>query len=182
MRRRLGRASDDLPRVYRSHVDAVYSFFACSVAQHEAEDLTAATFERVVRSWKSYDAARARERTWVLAIARNLLIDHYRRRAHRDAVSTDEYPGLLERATAGDDFAHVLDGDELRQWLRPLSERAREVLSLRYAADLPPAEIARLLGLNLANVHQILSRSIRTLRTQLEAEAGGGPAGLGQSR
>ena len=40
---------------------------------------TSTTFERVIRSWRSYDPRKAGVRTWVLAIARNALTDHYRR-------------------------------------------------------------------------------------------------------
>ncbi len=44
----------------------------------DAEDLTQATFERALRSWGSFDERRGSARTWLLAISRNLLIDHYR--------------------------------------------------------------------------------------------------------
>src|SRR2546423_1406970 len=94
---RRSQAQEELRRVYRAHVDAVYAFLAASVRPTVAEDLTAATFERVVRAWRSYDPARASERTWILSIARNLLTDHYRRQHHRAALSTDEHPELLEQ-------------------------------------------------------------------------------------
>ena len=41
------------------------------------------------------------------------------------------------------------------------------MLALRFAADLPAAEIARQLGLSEANVHQISSRALRRLHDQL---------------
>ena len=45
------------------------------------EDLTQATFERALRAWARFDPSRASARTWLLAIARKLLVDHIRRRA-----------------------------------------------------------------------------------------------------
>jgi RNA polymerase sigma factor (sigma-70 family) len=162
-----GKRGTDLERVYREHVGAVYAFFAYSVSRPSAEDLTSTTFERVLRSWASYDSARGSERTWILTIARNLLVDHFRRSSHRDGLSTDEHPGLLDRLVEPDDeIGRVLDADELRAWLRPLGSREREILALRYAADLPAADIAAIMGLSGANVHQILSRSLRRLRQQ----------------
>jgi RNA polymerase sigma-70 factor (ECF subfamily) len=162
--RRRGKA-DDLSRLYRQHVAAVYGFFAYSLRDAAAEDLTSATFERVLRSWDAYDPRKGSERGWILVIARNLLVDHYRRQSHRDAVSTDQHPVLLEGLTAADEpLERVLDADQLRGWLAVLGEREREILALRYAADLPAAEIAEILGLSGANVHQILSRSLRRLR------------------
>ena len=143
----------------------VYAFFAYSVDGATAEDLTSATFERVVRSWHRFDAERGSERTWILAIARNLLTDHYRRTGRAESVSVDEHPGLLEHLGAPDEaLERPLSIEELKRWLEPLSAREREILALRYGADMEGVEIARLLDLTTANVHQILSRSLRRLR------------------
>ena len=166
------RPHDELRRVFTEHVGAVYALFAYSVDAATAEDLTSATFEKVIRSWRRYDAAKSAERTWILAIARNTMIDHFRRQSHRDATSTDEHPGLLDQLSAGDDFTQRhLDADELRSLLRVLGDREREILALRYGADLPANDIAELLGLSSANVHQIISRSLRRLRESAQPPA-----------
>ena len=158
----------DLRRVYREHVDAVYAFFAYAVARASAEDLTSATFERVVRHWARYDASKAGERTWILAIARNQLTDHYRRRKHRDAVSLDEHPVLLDTLAGEDELGRRLDRHEVRSWLAELSARERDMLALRYGADLTARDIAGVMELSEANVHQILSRSLRKLRERAQ--------------
>jgi RNA polymerase sigma-70 factor (ECF subfamily) len=150
------------------HIGDVYAFFAYRVGpQADAEDLTQTTFERAYRAWGSYDAARGSARTWLLAIARNLLVDHYRSSGSRreqplgeehdvQAPELDPAPGL-DPALAGA--------------LEALAERDREILALRYGADLSGAEIASLTGLTLANVQQILSRSLRRLRSELDRPA-----------
>jgi RNA polymerase sigma factor (sigma-70 family) len=172
-----GNRADQLQRVYREQVGAVFAFFAYSVSSEVAEDLTSATFERVIRRWRSYDAERGSERTWILAIARNLLVDHFRRRSHRDAVSTEQHPVLLNvRAVEGDPLEAALAADELRAWLARLGERERQILALRYAADLTGAQIAEVVGLSPGNVHQILSRSLRKLRADAERERVSGSA------
>lgn len=170
---------DDLRRVYREHLDAVFAFFAYSVGRTVAEDLTATTFERVVRHWSRYDAGRASERTWILSIARNTLIDHYRRQSHRSTTSLDEHPLLLDTLAADDDaFARTLAAGAFADWLSDLKPREQEILAMRYGADLSGAEIAKLTDLSEANVHQIISRTLRRLRAraeagvQAEAEAG----------
>jgi RNA polymerase sigma factor (sigma-70 family) len=148
-------------------VNAVYGFFGYSVSKEHAEDLTSATFERVLRSWRSFDPERASERTWILVIARNQLLDHFRRQRHRDGVSLDEHPVLLDTLSTGDGVAERLERDEVRSWLGGLPDRERSVLALRYGADLGASEIGTLLELSEANVHQILSRSLRKLRGSL---------------
>jgi RNA polymerase sigma factor (sigma-70 family) len=155
----------ELRRVYREHVGAVYAFFAYHGPREVAEDLTSSTFERVIKAWRSYDAEKASERTWILTIARNILTDHYRREKLRRAPSLDEHPELADALSGGEEaLEQVLSDDALRAWLAPLGEREREVVALRYAAELPATEIAAITGLSPANVHQIASRSLRRLR------------------
>jgi RNA polymerase sigma factor (sigma-70 family) len=155
-------------RVYDEHVWRVYGFLAYRLGDRDtAEDLTQATFERALRAWSRFDPRRASASTWLLAIARNLLIDHYRRDRSSLTDTIDErlapaVPGPEERLTTA---------PELVSALARLSERDREVLALRFGGDMTGPEIAELLNLTLANVQQILSRSLRRLRVVLD-EAG----------
>ena len=57
---------------------------------------------------------------------------------------------------------------ELAAALTILSEREREIVALRYGGDLTGPQIAELKGLSLANVQQILSRSLRQMRVALD--------------
>jgi RNA polymerase sigma-70 factor (ECF subfamily) len=110
----------------------------------------------------------ASAKTWLLAIAHNLLIDHYRRGSSNNEVLTDE-------PIEGPESAPAIDSDlglepELELALAGLNDRERELLALRYGGDLSGPEIAEITGLTLANVQQILSRSLRRLRATLEGE------------
>jgi RNA polymerase sigma factor (sigma-70 family) len=166
-RRRRSR-DEELRAVYQENVAAVYAFLAYSVPRDVAEDLTSATFERVLRSWPSFDPSRASVRAWVLVIARHLLTDHYRRQSHRAGPSLDANPVILDTLVSTDDeTARFLDADTVRSWLRELSQRERDVLAMRYGADMTAAEIAQALELSAANVHQINSRALRRLRELL---------------
>jgi RNA polymerase sigma-70 factor (ECF subfamily) len=173
----------ELHEAYRGNVGAVYAFFTYSVDADTAEDLTAATFERVVRSWRRYRADRASVRTWVLVIARNILTDHFRRQRHRGGPSLDEHPALATWAAPDDDPARRWASiDAIKGWLRELQPREREVLALRYGADMPTDEIARCLGLSEANVHQIASRARRRLRAIMGETTDGAGVRAGGSR
>jgi RNA polymerase sigma-70 factor (ECF subfamily) len=159
------RTAATLEAVYREHVGPVYAFFACWVDRATAEDLTASTFERVVRSWSRFDPARASEQTWIFAIARNVLIDQTRRQRHRAGPSLNEHPEIIDRiARSEDPLAVALGAEAITEWLARLRPREREILVLRYCADVPVAELATWLGLSENNVHQICSRALRRLR------------------
>ena len=152
-------------RVYDEHVWHVYGFLAYRLRDDaEAEDLTQATFERALRAWSRFDSRRGSERTWLLAIARNLLADHHRRGDAWRQTGLDE---AAPPTVAGPEARHTIEPG-LARALRQLSDRDREVLALRFGADLTGPEIAALLGLSLANVQQIASRSLRRLRELLD--------------
>ena len=155
--------------VYDEHVWSVYGFFGYRLAAREvAEDLTQVTFENALRAWDRYDPRRGSPLTWVMATARNVLIDHYR----RDRSGSNEPIGDDEAATdalGAEPAAEPLGvSEELERALGSLGRRERELIALRFGAELRGPEIAELTGLTLANVQQILSRSLRKLRAELE--------------
>jgi RNA polymerase sigma-70 factor (ECF subfamily) len=163
----MNRRKSDFARLYDEHVWRVYGFIAYRVRdRHLAEDLTQTTFERALRAWSRFDAHRASESTWLLTIARNLLIDHYRRDRSGSIELIDEHAGPIELGPE----ERFSTATELVEALQQLSDRDREVLALRFGGDLNGPEIAVMLDLSLANVQQIISRSLRKLRTLLEDE------------
>ncbi len=136
----------------------------------DAEELTQQAFERALRAWDRFDPRRASQTTWLLAIARNLLIDHYRA-AGAQAPSVplhDVDPGELPSAEAR---PQVGIDPALASALGALSDREREILALRYGGELTGPEIAQLMDLSLANVQQITSRALRRLRSALDRES-----------
>lgn len=157
-----GRAGQDFADVYDDEVWRVYAFIAYRVkSRHDAEDLTQQTFEKALKAWSSFDPERASAGTWLTSIARNLVVDHYRR-DRSDRLEHD--PELLEQIEAPEDEGRFGLDPDLEAALATLSERDREIIALRFGADLTGPEIAELTGLALANVQQILSRSLRKLR------------------
>jgi RNA polymerase sigma-70 factor (ECF subfamily) len=163
---------DEFAHLYADHVWDVYGFFAYRLrSRTEAEDLTQATFERALRAWARYDPRRAGPRTWLMAIATNLLTDHYR--ADKSSRHTALDDGATEAAmpsTAGPEEDLGID-PSIASALTALKPREREIIALRFGGDLAAAEIAQLLGLTVANVQQISSRALRTMRAGLEGAA-----------
>ena len=155
--------------MYSQHIEDVYGFFGYRLAsRHEAEDLTQLTFERALRAWDGFDPRRATARTWLIAIARNLLVDHYRRNV---PAPVGELPEAEQADTAGAqnpaNSPRLGVSPEVEAALSQLDDRERELIALRFGGDLSGPEIAELTGLTLANVQQILSRSLRRMRTEL---------------
>jgi RNA polymerase sigma-70 factor, ECF subfamily len=164
--------SQEFLEVYEEHVWSVYGFLAYRIRSvSDAEDLTQETFERALRAWDSFDERKGSMRTWLLAIARNALVDHGRRQSSHSRTGI-AWRGvrLAEAKESGPEETLGLS-PQLANALEGLRQRERSVLALRFGADLSTPEIAEFLDLSTANVQQILSRSLRKLRRELKDSA-----------
>lgn len=153
----------------------VYAYVAYRVADRsEAEDITSETFERAIRYRDRYDERRGDPIAWLLGIARNCIYDAQLKR--RPDPSPER-----EQARPGID-AEVVARVSLEQALGTLSPDDRELLALRYGADLPLRAIGTLLDRRTNTVEVALSRARTRLAAaieEVENETGteiGGPA------
>ena len=155
----------DWDALYREQLPRVYNFFRYRVGDGpEAEDLTSATFEKAWRARLRYRRDLAGFTTWLLTIARNVAIDHYRRRRREEPL--EAALEVADPATAADQAERRSEEELLLRLLAGLPEREREIVALRYGAGLTNRGIARLLGLTESNVGTILSRTIQSLRAR----------------
>jgi RNA polymerase sigma-70 factor (ECF subfamily) len=161
----------DWDALYADHLPRIYNFFRYRVGDGpEAEDLTAATFEKAWRARRRYRRDRGAFSTWLYTIARNVAIDRYRRRRPtvplENATGREDGVSMDEVAQQHDDLAR------LGALLAALSARERELVALKYGAGLTNRAIARLTGLSESNVGTILHRVVRRLRAQWEVNDG----------
>lgn len=155
---------DDFERLYDEHAQGLFAFLSYRVNNRAlAEDLLADTFEKVLTAKRRHDPRKASEKTWIYAIALNVLRDHLRRAdAERRAMDKSGVP-----EDAGDVGLYVEHRDTVRRALVSLSEEERESIALRFGADLTVPEIATLLDEPLTTVEGRVYRALRKLRTEL---------------
>jgi RNA polymerase sigma-70 factor (sigma-E family) len=127
-----------------------------------AEDVVQDCFERLHRRWHVI-----RDPDRALAYARSAVLNGCRSVHRRSAVSRRYGPGLVNPAEAAvpDAAAATADRGQLAAALRQLPRRQREVLVLRYYADLSVAEIAETLGISPSNARACMSRGLAALAT-----------------
>ena len=173
----------DFSTVYDEHVWQVYGFFAYRMRNRsDAEDLTQQTFERALKAWSRYDPSKAAVGTWLLVIARNLLVDHLRSDRTARQQPLDDVDGAHASLVESRDEPDLGLEPDLERALSSLSIRDREIVALRFGGELSGPEIASATGLSLANVQQILSRSLRRMRVLIDdAEASPRPADRDQA-
>ena len=127
--------------------------------------------EAFVRAWRhaaTYDARRGRVPTWLLAIARNLAIDHARMRSPTP-VDPDVIASELDLAHV-DSPIDVGDRDSLRRAIASLPDEQRRALVLATYAGRTAREIAELDGVPLGTVKTRIRSAMLKLRESLGVE------------
>jgi len=156
----------DWDAVYREQLPRVYSFHRYRVSdQATAEDLTSVTFEKAWRARRRYRKDRAAVSTWLLSIARNVTIDHFRRAKTRPEGPLED-DAVSVAVTPETEAVRRDEQRRLQALLAGLPPRDRELIALKYGADATNRAIAQLTGLSESNVGTILHRTIATLRAE----------------
>jgi RNA polymerase sigma-70 factor (ECF subfamily) len=152
----------------------------------EAEDVTQEVFLKVFQTLKSYDAAQGSFSTWLNRVARNHLVDHYRR-TRKDRVTSsleDELPGAEEKPSPHMEPTGQVESRERRETLQlaldKLSPDLREAVILRDLHDLDYEEIALVLKVPQGTVKSRINRGRLELGRVLKRMEGmRGPAKAG---
>jgi RNA polymerase sigma-70 factor, ECF subfamily len=131
-----------------------------------SEDLTSDVYVRAMKAWKLGNSDAGRE-PWLITTARNRLIDHLRR------IDVEQRKLALvhsQDATAIDsDFAGI-EAASILACARELPPLQRAVLALRYADDLPVAEIAFQLDRSVDAIESLLRRARSGLRALIDSQ------------
>jgi RNA polymerase sigma factor (sigma-70 family) len=155
---------DEFERLYAAEAQGLFAFLAYRTGDRSlAEDLLADAFERALRSRRRFDPRRGSQKTWLYAIALNLLRDHARR-----AAAEGRALERVEERSAPDALEGVERREALSRALARLSAEEREAIALRFGADLSVPEMARVLGEPLTTVEGRVYRALRKLRERLE--------------
>ncbi len=163
--RATGGESEAFGALYGHYSELVYRYVYYRVGTHAlAEDLTSETFLRALRrvsvfTWQGKDFG-----AWLVTIARNLILDHFKSSRYRLEVST---PELLDngRWEEGPERA-VLDSLTNRALfaaVRALGNEQRECVVLRFLHGLSVAETAEVMGKNAGAVKALQYRAVRSL-------------------
>jgi RNA polymerase sigma-70 factor (ECF subfamily) len=165
--RRLARwvaAEPDWDEVYAEQLPRVLNFFRYRLGDTaDVEDLTARTFEKAWRSRLGYRRDVAGFATWLLTIARNVAIDHLRSRQRYEPLDVAEAVPSSDN-TPEQQAVQQSEAQRLAALLATLTPRQRELIAMKYGAEMTNRAIARATGLSESNVGTILHRAVEELR------------------
>jgi RNA polymerase sigma-70 factor, ECF subfamily len=161
-----------LTRLYQKRIFALAYGFARD--KEDALDLVQDTFLRLHQKIGTYKPGRPFE-AWLFQIARNLCIDHYRRRTvkrreHESGRTVEDLDPPDAGAGAGERSRDLKD--VLTRCIDRLAERQRTVFILRHYDELKEEDIAAALGISLGTVKSLHFKAVRNLRALMAPHMG----------
>lgn len=170
--RRMPAGGFDVRAAYAAHGHDLLGFAVNALRDRGlAEECVQETFTRAWRARERFDAARASERTWLFAIARNVVVDAARARARRPVQPVPDVGEHAQPATDPAGGAARVDDHVTLVWaLAQLREEHRRVVVAVRLEGLDYAELSRHDGVPVATLRTRMFHALRALRAILDEE------------
>jgi RNA polymerase sigma-70 factor, ECF subfamily len=173
-RARLGDV-DAFGELYGLHHAPVYRMLLKLTRSHDlAEDLTSETFFRALRALPGSDVRGDYVTAWLMRIARNLMVDHFKTKTNRLELPADPHEHLEgrlaeEQVVEGPETEVLtsLRHDALLRAVAGLPDNQRVCVTARFLDDLSIAETAAVMGCTEGAVKQLQYRGVRNLAEAL---------------
>lgn len=157
-------------QIYERYAPAIYRYIYFRVGEVElAEDIQAEVFLRMLEGIHRYEDRGWPISAWLYRIAHDRMIDSIRRRSSRYQVSLETWEGACDGPESA--ISVRLEHEELRRTIGDLTDDQREVIELRFMADLSIQEVAARLGRSEGAVKALQHRGIQSLARRLQANA-----------
>ncbi|MFC4035838.1 SigE family RNA polymerase sigma factor [Streptomyces polygonati] len=164
----VGTTVDHLTETYRAHYRSLLGLAALLLDDTAScEDVVQEAFIRVHSA-----RSRVRDPEKTLAYLRQTVVNLSRSALRRRILGLKLLSKPMpDMASAEEGAYEILERDQLKAAMRLLQRRQREVLVLRYFADMTEAQVAETLGISLGSVKAYGSRGLAALRVAMEAPA-----------
>lgn len=159
-------------QIYESEFKRVYNYVSYRINNHmDTEDLVSQVFSKMIEKYQSFNPKRASVSTWIVGIARNTVTDYFRAKQQNPSVELDSVEQYISSGEIPDDILIKSEQNRtLIEALNTLSDRERNLIALKYGAELNNKEIARVMELSESNVGVIMFRGLQKLRTYFAKE------------
>lgn len=151
-------------QLYEEYFDRIYRYVTLRIGDRmEAEDITQQVFLNAIKALSSFKWRGVPFSAWLFRIAHNQVVDYLRKKTKRASLQLQE-----TLVASGDDPREVVDHrlsvERLNSATKQLTPAQREVISLRFAAEMSVAEVARVMGRSEGAVKALQHSAIVALR------------------
>jgi RNA polymerase sigma-70 factor (ECF subfamily) len=155
--------------LYERHSGRVFEYLKNKVSNEIAQELLQETFEKLHKSRDSYNNQYP-FLPWLFTISRNSVLDFYKKSETRISQSTYNDPNILESIelansgnTLSPDISEILGG---------LPANQRRIIELRYLQEWSFEQIAKEIKTSEENARQLLSRSLKNIKSSFKKGGG----------
>ena len=155
--------------LYERYVGKIYNYVYYRTGDyHEAEDLTARTFQRAMTHIVQYSERGVPFSAWLYRIAHNLVANWHRDRSRRPVSSLDDVvlPGLSHERPESVAESNQ-DRERLLAAIRRLPPERQQLLILKFVERMSNAEVGRVMGRSEGAVKSLYFRTLISLRDEL---------------
>ncbi len=156
--------------LYERFVGRIYNYVYYRVGnRHDAEDLTARTFQRALANVAGFEARGVPISAWFYRIAHNLVANFHRDRSRRQTIPLES---LVSQRADVEAPATAAERNErsraLLQAIRRLPDDRQQLVLLKFNEHLSNAEIGQVMGKTESAVKSLYHRTLIALRRELE--------------
>lgn len=155
----------EFTKLYNDNYSFVYNYVRFRMSGDDAaEDVVSEAFLHAARHFNRFDPQKAKFSTWVIKIASNVMISHWRKK--RPSVALDDIPeAYLSQASDQD---RVDERELVDHLLECLDETEREIVVMKYREGYRNVEIAEALDMNPSTVSTKLAAALSKMRARFE--------------
>ncbi len=159
--------------LYEKYVQRIYSYIYYRTGNHhDAEDLTAKTFQRAMKHILRYEQRGVPFSAWLYRIAHNVVANWHRDRSRRKVIALDELALHQQRRQSPEGF--VEDNEEKRELLkaiRRLPADRQQLLILKFVEGMSNEAIGQIMGRSEGAIKSLYHRTLLALRKEMASQA-----------
>ena len=158
-----------IDEMYHHYHKSVYNFIAFRINNHhDAEELASDVFVKAMQNLGKYNPAFPIE-AWLITIAKNTANDYLRKTMRRQFLPLEKIWGMASTKRQPEEIA-VINEDcrELMVAMSKLSNKERQIVSMKFATELKHSEIAAIMGISESHVGVTAHRAVTKLRKFME--------------
>jgi len=155
-------------QLYEEHFNKIYRYLYLRLGnKDEVEDLTQEVFVKALEAIGSYKWRDLPFAAWLMRIARNRMIDYFRKEGKVEKLAWDDNIAHVEGPNPALIAEQRLEIKDLVGKIKKLSKGQREVISLRFGSEFSVAEVAKVLSKSTGTVKALQHSGIIALRKML---------------
>ena len=167
VRRAQEHEQDAFAELYERYFDKIYRYCVMKTGNRaEAEDMTQQVFIKAAKSISSFKWRNVPFSAWLYRIAHNQLVDYLRKKSRQHSLPLDEAVAVSD-SNPQKTTELKMDIKEMIEATKGLTAAQREVISLRFASELPIARVAEIMGKSQGAVKALQHSAIVALRKKM---------------